>query len=321
VRRGTQWPKLFTTNSRVVAPTLAARALDISRNLYFVSTKTGSTSFSQYTFVYLTAIDTLCAYPIQSDAFLRSLQPAEVSGVPQHPLDRNLDLFFLNTAEHFTLVLSPQMNEELLVGTASRYLAAGEHHHLLPIFEAAHSVMLAVFSAPQNAELTKRHLPFYIDALFGVFPDNISPRQFRLAFKTLLRLTSPPSPLAVSDPMLSATLLELLHDRAGRASTIPLQTQSPDQSTESMHLSEQAVVILTITDTLVQLPLDLLDEWLPLCAELVNSVADVAIRQRCKDHFWHILVGGEMDPDRSAICHDWVSSPKHFSSCIGHMLI
>lgn len=294
-----------------VAPMLAIKALNILRNLYFVSTKTGSASFSQYTFVYLTSMDILGAYSQQAEAFLQSCRPAEMSGVPEHPVDRNLDLFFLNTAEHFTLVLSPRVNEDLLLATASRYLTTGEDTNLLPIFEAAHSVMLAVFCAPQNADLTKRHLPFYIDALFQVFPQNISARQFRLAFKTLLRLTSPPAALAVTDPMLSATLLELLHERATNASPAPLPPKatesSPDQAS-SPPLSEQAIYILTMIDTLTQLQLDLLDEWLPLAANLVNAVDDSAMREYCRTHFWHILVGGEMDPNRSGVCHEWWST-------------
>lgn len=85
-----------------------------------------------------------------------------------HPLDRVQDLFFLNAAEHFTAVLTPRTNEELLIATASPYLVAGGNPHLLPIFEAAHSIMLAVFAGIQGVDLTTKHLPFYVDALFKV---------------------------------------------------------------------------------------------------------------------------------------------------------
>lgn len=88
--------------------------------------------------------------------------------IPNHPLDRCLDLYFLNTAEHFTLILSPQMNENLLVKAASPYLVSGGNNSMLETFEAAHSVMLAVLGAPQNASLANKHLPGYVDALFKV---------------------------------------------------------------------------------------------------------------------------------------------------------
>lgn len=258
-------------------------------------------------------MDILAAYPVQAEALLHAIKSPDPSTIPQHPLDRCLDLFFLNTAEHFTLVLPSQTSEDILVAAAAPYLAAGGNNNLLAIFEAAHSVMLAIFSAPQNAELTTRQLPFYIDSLFRVFPQNLSGRQFRLAFRTLLRLTSPPANLATTEPMLSATLLELLYERATNASPIALPlraNEDPSSSDPPIPLSEQAVLTLTIIDTLAQLPLDLLDEWLPLAAHLVNEIEDQAMREHCKEHFWHNLVGGEMDPNRSGVCHAWVSTTR-----------
>ena len=147
---------------------MAIQTLHILKNLYFVSSRMGSNAFSQYTFVYLTAIDVLSAYPIQAEAFLREIQPAEIGRIPQHPLERCYDLYFLNTSEHFPLILSMQTNEDLLVKAATPYLGLGGDPRLVMAFEAAHSVMLAVFSAPQNTELTIRHLRSYFDALFQV---------------------------------------------------------------------------------------------------------------------------------------------------------
>lgn len=295
----------------LAAPDLATRALRTLRSLFFITARQSSSSFSQYTFAYLTAMDILAAHPYQAEAFVKSITSPDHSRVPPHPLDRNLDLYFLNTAEHFTLVLTPSVTENLIIPATSPYLAAGGNNNLLPIFEAAHSVMLAVFSAPQNAQLIARHLPFYIEALFNVYPHNLSARQFRLAFKTLLRLASPPSKLAATDPLLSATLLELLSERANNASTAPL---FPDPSKEVLEdqstpeLSEQAVLVLTILDTLPQLELMLLDEWLPFAVELVNSIEDPTMRHHCREHFWQTLMGGEMDPGRSELCHAWWST-------------
>lgn len=294
----------------LVAPDLATQALQVLRSLYFISSRMGTSAFSQYTFVYLTGMDILSAYPNHAQLFLESTKPSEHGQVPAHPLDRSNDLFFLNTAEHFTLILTPETSENLLIAAAAPYLVAGGNHHLLPAFEAAHSVMLAIFSAPQNAGLTAKHLPSYVDALFQVFPASLSARQFRLAFKTLLRITTPPSMLPASQPLLPATLLELAYDRALHGSMAPLQAQpaspaegeAPDMSPP---LSEQANLILAIVDTLPSLPLELLDEWLPLSSDLLNGINDDAMRGYCKDHFWQILVGGEMNPDRSQLCVAW----------------
>ena len=138
------------------------------RDLYFISSRLGANAFSQYTFVYLAALDILSQYPAQAEAFLRSIQPAQAGQIPQHPLDRCFDLYFLNTGEHFTLVLTPQVNEELLVTAATPYLGVGGDQRLLEIFEAAHSTMLAVLATPQNSDLVAKYIYKYADVLFEV---------------------------------------------------------------------------------------------------------------------------------------------------------
>jgi hypothetical protein len=147
---------------------LASQALQILRDLHFISSRSGANAFSQYAFVYYAAIDILSQYPVQAEAFLQDIRPAEIGAIPQHPLDRCHDLYFLNTAEHFPLMLTPQGNEQLLIRAAMPYLGVGGDQRLLETFEAAHSVMLAVFLAPQNVELVISHVRPYIDALFQV---------------------------------------------------------------------------------------------------------------------------------------------------------
>lgn len=301
-----------TLASDDLAPGIAQQTLHILRNLYFITTRQGASTFSQYNFVYYTAMDILSQYPGEVEAFLRATHPPQIGTVAHHPLDRTLDLFFLNTVEHFTLILPTHLTADIIVPVVTSYLAAGGKGPLLPVFEAAHSVTLAVFSAPQNAQATIANLPFYVDSLFRVFPSNLSARQFRLAFKALLKLTSPPSALAVEQPMMPAVLLELLHDRALRAETtpIPIHPGTPEGSTESpMPLSEQTVLTLTVIDGLTQVPLDLLDEWLPITADMIHDIQDGNMREHSKQHFWHILVeSGELDPERSRVCHAWWST-------------
>jgi hypothetical protein len=293
-----------------VAPILATQALHTLRHMYFITSRPGPGSFSQHTFEYLTAIDILSAYPIHADRFLKSIAPQQLGQIPRHALDRILDLYFLNTAENFSLVLSPSTNEGLLVASAVPYLASGGNHNMLPVFEAAHSVMLAVLSAPQSAEITAKHLPFYIDALFGAFPHTLSPRQFRLAFRTLMRVTAPPSILSASNPDLPTTLMELVFHRAMSAPTTPLP---PDETTLALQgsdapppaLSEQAILALTLIDSLPVLPISLLVEWMPLCGDLLNIIIDDSMREVVKARFWEVLVSGEMDAERSGVAVAW----------------
>ncbi|KAL9097398.1 MAG: hypothetical protein Q9165_000293 [Trypethelium subeluteriae] len=297
---------------------VAISVLRILRSLYFISSRLGSDSFSQYTFVYLTAIDILNSHPNRLDQFVQEIRPAELGQIPQHPLDRCLDLYFLNTSEYFTLSLSSDTNEHLLVTAAHPYLVSGSNDHFLPIFEAAHSVMLAVLSAPQSAALTAQHLPFYVDALFKVFPQNLSSRQFRLAFKTLIHVVTPPSPLSASQPNLPSVLLELVHHRVLSAPQTPLERNHaelgavPPEHVQAdpqiRTLSERAVLALTLIDSLPYLPIAELQEWLPLASSLANTISDSQMRGECRKRFWEVLNGGEMDPERGQVCVAWWST-------------
>jgi hypothetical protein len=288
------------------APFIAMQCLHTLRNLYFISTRLGQTSTSQYIFVNFTAVDVLSRYPESVESFMKSIRPAEFGQIPRNPLDRCLDLFFFNTAEHFTLTLTPEVNDELLIAAALPYLSGGSNDHLLELFEAGHSLVLAALAAPQNAGLATKHVPFYIEALLQGFPANLSARQFRLAFKTIVRITAPPSHLSETQPLLQSTLFEIVHDRAMRASPSPLPETRTDS--EGPPLSEQAVLVMTIIDSLCFLNLPVLEEWLPLTAELVGQITDSAMRQHCQERFWESLSSGEMDVERAALSVAWWTS-------------
>jgi hypothetical protein len=155
------------------APVLAAKVLYALRNLYFISSRLGSNAFSTYTFVSLTAIDILATYPTHAESFIISIRPHHLTTnqpphIPAHPLDRCLDLYFLNTAEHFTLVLPQQVCEDILLPAVRPYLEGKGDGRLVEVFEAAHSVFLAVVAAPGNAELAGRVIPGYVEGAFKV---------------------------------------------------------------------------------------------------------------------------------------------------------
>ncbi|KAL3417317.1 peroxin 8-like protein [Phlyctema vagabunda] len=302
-------------SGRDTVPWTASQSLLVLQNIHFISSRMGSNAFSAYTFVYMTSVDILSQYPVEAREYLKSILPEAAGHIPDHPLLRNSDLFYLNTTEHFTLILSPADNEILIATPASPYLNPTANKNLLEIFEAAHSAMLAVFAAPQNAEITAKLIPFYVDSLFSSFPINLSPRQFRFAFKSLLQITTPPSPLSASQPQLSETLLELLHHRALSAPPTPLppallikSTEDAQAQSTSPPLSEQAVLALTLLDSMSNLPLNILEEWLSLSAELINKIDDGTMREHCKTRFWEMLESGEMDVERSAVCVGWWST-------------
>lgn len=292
------------------APFVAVQTLHILRDFYFISSRAGANSFSEYTFVYLTAIDILSNSPVQVEAFLQDIKPSEIGNIPQHPLDRCHDLFFLNTSEHFALVLNPRLCEDLLVTAATPYLGLDKDRRLLENFEAAHSVMLAVFAAPMNTQITIRHINPYYDVLFKAFPRNISARQFRMAVKTLVRITAPPSPISEVQPLLSSTLLELVNSRLAAAPPQPLPQanvfdESKPHESEQGVLSERAILILALVDSLPYLPPPELVDWLPIVAQSLQSVQNDSMLQFCRHRLWEVMTNGEMDVDRAAVCAAW----------------
>ena len=112
--------------------------------------------------------------------------------------------------------------------------------------------------------------------------------------------------------MLTSTLLELVRMRAEKASIRPLPAPS---ALESEHiksgefvLSEQAVMVLTLIDSLPFLSLSILEEWLLMTAETLNLITDEAIKNTCLQRYWEVLSSGEMDVNRAAICVSWWST-------------
>lgn len=300
-------PRLAAENQAVQT---AIQTLHALRNLYFISSKLGQTSMAQYQFVNYTAIDILNVHQQHVEGFLEAIRPVQLGQIPNHPLDRCFDLFFFNTAEHFTLTSSPKVCEDLLLTATVPYLAVGGNNSLLEIFEAAHSLTLAVFAAPQNAALTVRHVPFYIDTLFKVFPLNLSERQFRFAFKTLISVVSPPAPLSAEEPLLAPTLLQLVFDRAWDAPNSPLPPMSTDNNNPSPSppLSEQAALVMALLDSLPNVSAPVLEEWLPLAAILTKKLKDPYMSQACKERFWDVLSNGEMDVQRATVAVTWWTS-------------
>ena len=289
---------------------VAVQTLHTLRNLYFVSSRVGNTSFSQFNFVYTAAIDMLAQAPRQTEAFLSEIRPHEFGKLSSHPYERYLDLFFLNTAEHFTLILPQDYCEQVLLAAASPYLGTGGDQRLNEIFEAAHSVYLAVFSAPWNYAITIKHLPQYVDTLFSVFPHQLSARQLRLVVKTLIRTSSPPFRTAVTQPDLAGSILEMVRYRAiAGSSTDPLPAlPSQNEVTEPVPMSEQSAFILAMIDSLPYLALQDLEEWLPLTAEALSMIRDNTLRETCQRRMWEVLSNGEMDVPRAEYSLWWWSS-------------
>ncbi|XWW92718.1 hypothetical protein V2A60_000644 [Cordyceps javanica] len=296
-----------------VAPVVAAKSLQILRNIYFVSSVNGNDAFQVYTFTYLTSLDVICRSGAACEKFLGDFRPTDGLALPSAHLQRTLDLYYLNVAEHMPLSLTTEAADALVIKPATAYLGfdGAMSPTMVQIFESAHSAVLSVLSCPQHSALTMQLAPFYIVKLFESFPRRISPRQFRVAFKTVIQMVSPPFPIAAQEPLLGETLLEMLLAAAAAASTTPLE---PDEATlaasaesgaETTLQSAQSALVLALVDALPFLPLPLVEEWMDVAARTLNAIADPRLRRPVRERFWDILINGEMDVERSAIGVAW----------------
>ncbi|KAJ4292294.1 hypothetical protein N0V88_005926 [Collariella sp. IMI 366227] len=282
-----------------VAPMVATKTLHTLRNLYFISSRNGSDAFQVYAFTYLTSLDTLARYGPACASFLTSIKPATTASIPPHPLHRTLDLFYLNTSEHLPST-SPPTCDTLIIQPATTYLTHSTtplSPRMIQLFEAAHSAVLSVLSCPQNSSLAAHLVPFYADTLFSAFPVHISPRQFRLAFKTVMQILSPPAPISASHPQLAETLLEMT----------PGEGAPPPPEDQTL-VSEQSTLVLTLIDALPYLEVGIFEEWMTLAAYAVHEIRDGRLREVAKRRFWEVLVSGEMDVERAAIGVAWWGS-------------
>lgn len=304
------------------APRIATKTLLALRSLCFISSRQGADAFQVYTFTYLTSIDILTRSPDACVSFLQRIQPPplqEQSPTALTPLDQVLMLFYLNTAEHLPLSLPTPAAEGLVLAVATAHLASPvpgpPTAFSVPLYEAAHATVLSALSCPQHAPLAITTIPFYVDELLGAFPARIHPRQFRLAFKTVIQVASPPFPVAAAHPDLAETLLEMLHLRSLAASTHPLppdpapagaapipEDQAPPSSPP---LSEQTTLVLALIEALPFLPLAIVEEWLTRTAEAMNEIVDPAMREAARKRFWDVLVSGEMDVERASVGVAW----------------
>ncbi|KAJ6782836.1 hypothetical protein PWT90_02835 [Aphanocladium album] len=308
VSRGLLDPRML---HEAVAPSVAAKSLQILRNISFISSVDGNNAFQVYTFTYLTSLDVICRSTPACEKFLSDFRPAEGLSVPSAHLQRTLDLYYLNVAEHMPLSLTTEAADVLIIKPATSYMSFDGvmSPTMVEMFESAHSAVLSVLSCPQHSALTIQLAPFYIVKLFESFPHQISPRQFRVAFKTVIQMVSPPFEIAALEPMLGETLLEMLLNYIATASTVPL---APDEAAQAASTeggvtlqSAQSALVLALIDALPFLPLPLVEEWMAIAAQTLNTIADPRLRRPVKERFWDILINGEMDVERSAIGVAW----------------
>ncbi|KAK6707038.1 hypothetical protein SNK04_008045 [Fusarium graminearum] len=299
--------------NNIAAPIIAAKSLRILRNIFFISSRNGNNAFQVYNFTYLTSIDSISRSAPACHMFLQEFRPSEDASTSTTYLQRSLDLFYLNLSEHLPLTLPTDACDNLIIKPAIAYISheGPTTQNMVEIFESAHSAILSTISCPQHSPLTIELTPFYIALLFNAFPRHISSRQFRVAFKTVMQIVSPPFPIAELEPFLSETLLEMLRASISTASTdlLPptadIASQAAMEETQEVRYSQQSSLSLALVDSLPHLPLPLVEEWFTIAAQAMNEIKDPALREPVKERFLEILVSGELDVERAATGVAW----------------
>lgn len=113
----------------------------------------------------------------------------------------------------------------------------------------------------------------------------------------------------MTHPDFAETLLDIVHQRAlaNLSNPTPSPSLPPSDNGEESH-DESTTLTLTLIDGLPYLPYTLLEQSLPLVADLIGKLSSPENRKECQDRFWDVVSNGEMDIDRNHLCLAWWTS-------------
>lgn len=183
-----------------------------------------------------------------------------------HPAARADSLYFLDTLEHFVPSLSPLAICSLLP-LIRRYLhpRTTSQKHL----ESAHSVFLSILA--RGDILHDQTLP-YLDQVYSVlllqppqltckaFPQALSPRQVRLAFSTVVKLSSDHQATIILDNLLR-------HAQTARTDPLPLS-----MGAENTPMDEQLTYLLAFIDCMPWISADTVVFWFDQFDQVVKPI-------------------------------------------------
>lgn len=299
-----------------LTPALAQKVLLTLRDIYFIALLVPG--LPAQSFVHLTSLDLLFASPIHVSQFFSAICPPNRNRdvIPRSPAARTADLYFLNSVEKLTLLLSPQQILATL-DIANPYIshAAGEipapptctTANLNDLIESAYSALLACLAAPQMATHASNLIGVYSQKLLRSFPGALNARQLRFGVRSLVALCSPPSPVAELIPDAAEALLDIIHTVSSTASPAlipPTEAEIAASEKAPTPVSARGVLVLAMIDSLSCLTPGQLVEWLGIVAKAVARL-EGGDRVEGRRRFVEVLESGEMDVDRSRVCVGW----------------
>ncbi|TNY22694.1 hypothetical protein DMC30DRAFT_348481 [Rhodotorula diobovata] len=210
---------------------LASTAVQALARTYFVALQFGQGGFEAWRAVLAGLVESTTAVAVSpAEALVRSLEPAR-AGPHKRAVERAEATFWLNTAEQVMRALGDEYVERVVLKGCRPYL---DDAAFRDSFEAAHSVVLAVFSTGKRCVCDVA--PWYIDLLLRIYPSLLSPTQLRVGYATTVAAVT-----AAGDDALAWWCVEELLARidalpvstpqatpAPSASAIPLRDLSED---------------------------------------------------------------------------------------------
>src|SRR5271154_363060 len=192
----------------------------------------------------------------------------------RHPAAKADALFFLDTLEQLIPVLPPGTIRGILF-IARHYLQPLSDPSLRAHLESAHSVFLAILA---RGDILQDQILPYLEKVYNAFPQALTSRQVRLAFSTIVKLSSPDQ---------VTIILTRLLQRAQNAQTIPIPGGTPDD--------EQLTYFFAFVDCLPWIETEATEFWLD---QLFFTAAVLQGRRSntLHQHIWECIsgvIGGE----------------------------
>ncbi|GAA5981779.1 hypothetical protein JCM10908_004606 [Rhodotorula pacifica] len=212
-----------------VQRSLATEAVRALSKTYFVALKFGQAGFPAWRAVLAGLVDVVSA-PLPAEAarpnggspaeeLVRSLEgprAATPDRLHRRAVDRAEVTFWMNTAEQVMSQLGNDYIEKQVLPRCRPYLDDATYRDT---FEAAHSVVLAVFAADKPC--TCDVAPWYLTLVLRTFPDLLTVTQLRLAYATTVAAVS-----KIDDALAWWCIEELLE----RIESLPLAVDSQTAS-------------------------------------------------------------------------------------------
>ncbi|OLL26313.1 Peroxisomal membrane protein PEX17 [Neolecta irregularis DAH-3] len=284
---------------------VATKNLNILRNFSFVSYRLGHSAFANYRFIWSSAIDILASDKIASLGYLKSVLIEEVCTEATPLLERLASQWFLDSSEELAPLTCVRFVETYVLPFVIPFLESKPNKTMKPLYESAHSAMLAIVGSNELKSLSIKLLPRYTAVVLEQFPSYLSFRQFKLAISTLFRISAPQSPLSFLDPLLSDQILSLLHTK--------IKIASHSKTVDESGTTEYTACILTLVECLPSISVCLLQHTLEKIATYGNNVAQ---RRELADRVWSVITN-DIDMERAAIAVKWWCSQNGREKMLG----